>query len=206
MRIPIKVDSAKFIIDVAVKGYGLTLSEVARAARMSEERLRQILSYNPLATEEEADMLAYSTDIPRHQLQGLVTGEIPFEYYEDENGNYIPPEPPVCHAPFACNVHVANSSNVNIINQSPDTTITQTNNFNKTLASMDNAQLSKELEAIRHAVANLPDKNDTERLLEEIQEAARTNALPSKLEKLNKLLDTLSKIAAVAEAAGKWIG
>lgn len=71
---------------------------------------------------------------------------------------------------------------------------------------MDNAQLSKELESIRHAVANLPDKNDIERLVEEIQEAARTNTQPSKLEKLNKLLDALLKVVTVAGAAKKWLG
>ena len=177
----------------------------AHRCGIEPERLCRILNYEECATENEIENIAEQSGFfTKYQLAGLLEAK-ETEYWGDTFGHPIPPEPSKPEIPYSCVVHVNNSPHSTILSQSPGASITQTNNYN-TLASMDNAQLSKELESIRHAVANLPDKNDIERLVEEIQEAARTNTQPSKLEKLNKLLDALSKIATVAEAAGKWLG
>ncbi len=171
---------------------------------IAPERFRRILDYEECATEDEIQNISEQTNIDKRLLVGLKERR-DTEYWSDTFGRPISPKPSKPETPYACVVQLNNSPYSTILNQSPGSTITQTNKYN-TLAGMDYAQLSKELDAIRITIANLPEKNDIERLVEEIQEAARTNAQPSKLEKLNKLLDTLSKIAAVAEAAGKWIG
>lgn len=168
------------------------------------KRFRRILDYKESATENEIENIAEQTGFDKYQLVGLMEKKMT-EYWGDTFGRPISPEPSKSEIPYACVVQVNNSPYSTILNQSPGSTITQTNKY-ETLAGMDYAQLSKELDTIRITIANLPDKNDIEHLVEEIQEAALTNAQPSKLEKLNKLLDALLKVVTVAGAAKKWLG
>lgn len=175
----------------------------AHCCGIEPERFRRILDYEECATENEIENIAEQSGFDKCLLVGLLEGKAT-EYWGDTFGHPIPPEPSRPETPYACVVQVNNSPYSTILNQSPNGTITQTNNFNNP-ADMTDEQLLQALAAISKSISELPGKDDMNRLVEEITAAVQAKDKKTVLQKFNELSGMTSNIISVGSFLAKVI-
>ena len=181
-----------------------SLELCALTCGIEPERFRRILDYEECATENEIENIAEQSGFDKCLLVGLMERKIT-EYWGDTFGHPITPEPSRPETPYACVVQVNNSPYSTILNQSPNGTITQTNNFNNS-ADMTDEQLLQALAAISKSISELPGKDDMNRLVEEITAAVQAKDKKTVLQKFNELSGMTSNIISVGSFLAKVIG
>ena len=181
-----------------------SLELCALTCGIEPKRFRRILDYEECATENEIENIAEQSGFNKYLLVGLMERKIT-EYWGDTFGRPIPPEPSKPETPYACVVQLNNSPYSTILNQSPNGTITQTNNFNNP-ADMTDEQLLQALAAISKSISELPGKEDMNRLVEEITAAVQAKDKKTVLQKFNDLSGMTSNIISVGSFLAKVIG